>query len=418
MRAFALPVLLFALFGAAAAAQESCGVCHGEHGQSEALGVHAAAGVGCVVCHGGRAGALDVAGAHDGGVHVVRGARAAVALCGGCHADPARMRGFGLRTDQLLLYGESGHGRRLAEEDDPDVATCVSCHGAHGVLPHTDPRSPVHPRMQTETCGRCHADAELMKRYELPADAPALHRDSVHGRALLERGALNSPACSTCHGSHGATPPGADEVGRTCGRCHAPAREHFERSPHFEPAREGVIEECVSCHGNHAVAEAGDALLIGSEAGHCAACHRDGSEGAAAGAALYGQLSEFDAMLRSAEEALARAAARGIFAERESDRLGQARAVRAQARPLVHTLSPEALGERLEVGRGMVEETLEGLEHKQRELRDRRVLVTVFFGAVLLLAGVLFVHAREVAGRALGVPGALEPEPHAGRERG
>jgi hypothetical protein len=403
---------------AAPAAQESCGVCHGEHGESEALGAHAAAGVGCVACHGGRAGPLDVAGAHEGGVHVARGPRASVELCGGCHADPLRMRGSGLRTDQLLLYAGSGHGRRLAEEDDPDVATCVSCHGAHGVLAHTDPRSPVHPRRQPETCARCHADAEKMRRYELPADPPALYRDSVHGRALLERGALGSPACATCHGSHGATPPGVDEVGRTCGRCHAPAREHFERSPHLAPAREGVIEECVSCHGSHAVAEATEALLIGSEAGHCGSCHRDGPELAAVGAGLHARLSEFDAALRAAEGALARAAAGGIFVERESDMLGQARAVRAQASPLVHALSREALDERLELGRGMVAETLEGLEHKQRELGDRQVLVLVFFGVVLLLAGVLLVHAREVAGRATGSPGALEPGPGAERGRG
>lgn len=414
----ALALLFAFVLAAAPAAQESCGVCHGEHGGSEALGVHAAAGVGCVDCHGGVAGPLDVAGAHGAGVHVPRGPRASVELCGGCHADPGRMKGSGLRTDQLLLFADSGHGRRLAEEDDPDVATCVSCHGAHGVLSPADPRSPAHPRRQAETCGRCHGDTEKMQRYELRADPPALFSDSVHGRALLERGSPSSPACATCHGSHGATPPGVDEVGRVCGNCHAPAREHFERGPHFEPARAGVIEECVSCHGSHAVAEATEALLIGSEAGHCGSCHQGGPALAAVGAELHAQLAGFDALLRSTEDALARAAASGIFVERESDMLGQARAVRAQASPLVHALSPRALDERLELGRGMVAETLDGLAHKQRELGDRQVLVLVFLGVVLLLAGVLFVHAREVAGRATGSPSPLAPERREEHERG
>lgn len=416
MRALAL--LLSLVLAARPAAQENCETCHGEHRVSEALGVHAAAGVSCVDCHGGVAGPQDVAGAHGTGVHVARGPRASVEQCGGCHADTRRMKGSGLRTDQLLLYADSGHGRRLTAEDDPEVATCVSCHGAHGVLSPVDPRSPAHPRRQTETCGRCHGDAEKMQRHGLRADPPALHGDSVHGRALLQQGSSSSPTCTSCHGSHGATPPGVAEVGRVCGNCHAPEREHFERGPHAEPARAGVIEECVSCHGSHATAEATEALLVGSEPGHCGSCHRDGPALAAVGAELHAQLTGFDALLRSTEDALARAAAGGIFVERENDLLSQARAVRAQASPLVHALSPRVLDERLELGRGMVAETLDGLEHKQRELGDRQVLVLVFLAVVLLLAGVLFVHAREVAGRATGSPSPLEPERYAEHERG
>src|SRR6185295_3368905 len=108
------------------------------------------------------------------------------------------------------------------------------------------------------------------------------------------------------HGSHGAVPPGVDEVGRTCGRCHAPVREQFERGPHAAPARAGKIEECVSCHGSHAVAEASEALLVGAEPGHCGACHADGSSAAEVAASLHAELGAFDAELRSAEEALAR----------------------------------------------------------------------------------------------------------------
>jgi len=391
-------------------AEQSCAVCHGEEGRTEVPGAHAAAGIGCVACHGGVAGPLTADEAHATGVRVPRGSRATVELCGGCHADAERMRGFRLRTDQLLLYETSGHGKRLAAEDDPNVATCVSCHGAHGVLPASDPRSPVHALRQLQTCGRCHADAELMQRYELPADVPELYRGSVHGHALLERGALSSPACTTCHGSHGATPPGVDEVGRTCGRCHTPAREHFERGPHLAPARDGTIEECVSCHGSHAVAPATEALFVGSEAGHCGSCHQRDARALEVASNLHAQLTGLDGEVRSAENALSEAARSGLFVERESDRLAQARALRGRAVPLVHALSPQALSDRLEPGRGMVAETLGGLEKKRRELDDRKVLVLVFFVVVLCLAGVLLVHAREVAGRATGAPGSFEGE--------
>lgn len=417
MRRAALLGLALAALAAPSAAQESCITCHGEEGVVEARGVHATAGVQCIACHGGVAGTVDLAGAHGTALRVARTPRARVELCGGCHADAERMRGFGQRSDQLLLYATSGHGRRLAEADDPDVATCVSCHGAHGVLAHTDPRSPVHPARQPETCGSCHDREELMQRYGLRADVGAQFRASVHGQALLERGATNSPACATCHGSHGATPPGVEELGRVCGRCHTPARAQFERSPHLAPAREGVIEECVSCHGSHAVAEATPELLVGAQAGHCGSCHARDAAVVATGSALHGHLTGFARELAAAEAALSEAARGGLFVEHERDLLARAQDVLGQAVPAVHALSEPALDAHLEPGRGMVQETLEGLAHKRHELGDRKVLVLVFVGALGLLVGVLLVHAREVAGRATGSTGPVASGSPAGAGR-
>jgi len=405
------------LLGAArvAPAQESCGLCHGELARAEQAGPHLAAGVSCVACHGGVPGAVEVASAHGKALRVARMPRAQVELCGGCHADPERMRGFGLRTDQLLLYRSSPHGKRLEEADDPAVATCVSCHGTHGVLAPSDPRSPVHPRRQPETCGSCHGDAELMARYGLSADPPHLYRDSVHGRALLLEGSLSSPACATCHGSHGATPPRVDEVGRVCGNCHTRVLESFERSPHLAAARDGLLQECVSCHGSHAVVPPSAAMLVGGEAGHCGSCHASSPEIAAVGARLHDALGEFDASLVATEADLAAAERRGVFVEREADLLREARSLRRRASPAVHELSPEALDAVLERGRGMVAETRESLQHEERSLVDRRWLVAVFLGVDLLLAAVLLIHAREVAGRAAGAQGAFGSR---GGERG
>jgi predicted CXXCH cytochrome family protein len=384
------------------AGQESCAVCHGEAGASEQDAVHARAGIGCVDCHGGTAGVLELPAAHGALVRVPRGPRATVELCGGCHSDPERMRGYGLRTDQLLSFWTSAHGERLAEADDEDVATCASCHGAHGVLPATDPRSPAHPFRQVETCGRCHADEVLMGRHALSSDQTRLFAASVHGRALLEEGSLAAPSCTGCHGSHGATPPRVDQVGRVCGRCHTAAEERFEQGPHLAAAREGLLEECVSCHGSHAVDEPSVEMLTGGGPGHCGSCHERDPEATAVGDRLHSTLAAFDAQLRSTAERLALAERRGILVEPESDRLREARALRLRAGPLVHALSPQALEDLLELGDGMLAETEEGVEQRERELRDRRVFVLVFLGADLLLAAMLLVHAREVAGRATG----------------
>jgi cytochrome c553 len=392
-----------------ARAQESCAACHGEFALLERETIHARAGIDCVACHGGSPGVFELPAAHAGLSPLPAGPRAGVELCSGCHADPGRMHGFGLRTDQKLLYDTSAHGMRLAESDDPAVATCISCHGAHGVRPTSDPRSPVHPQRQPETCGRCHADQALMARYELPADTLELFRGSVHGRALLERGSLASPACADCHGAHGATPPRVDEVGRVCGSCHRPALEQFERGQHLAAARQGLLKECVSCHGSHAVTPPGLQMLTGGEPGHCGSCHQRDPEVLALGAGLHAALSGFDRDMQAAEQALAEAARRGSPVEHARELLVEARALRRAAAPVVHALSPGALDDLLEPGRGLLASALERVELERRAQRDRRILVLVFVGVVLLLAGVLLVHAREVAGRAFGPGSSYAP---------
>lgn len=240
-------IALLLLFAARAGlAQESCTTCHGELGQLESSRVHARAGVSCVSCHGGVPGALTVEEAHAGGVWLPKDGLASVEHCGGCHADSEHMRGFGLRTDQLIDYWISSHGKLLREDPAARTAGCVQCHGAHGILPADDPRAPTHPRNQPQTCGQCHSDAGLMAERELRADCVELYRDSVHGQALLDQGLLSSPACADCHGSHGAMPPRVEELGRVCGQCHAPAAEAFRAGPHREAARTGAMDECLS----------------------------------------------------------------------------------------------------------------------------------------------------------------------------
>jgi len=406
----ALSILALAFLARPSAAQESCAVCHGELAQAELATAHARAGIQCVDCHGGVAGALEVAAAHGADLRRPESPRAGVELCGGCHADAERMRAFGVRTDQLLLYRSSPHGMRLAEADDPNVATCITCHGAHGVLPASDPRSPANPRRQPDTCGACHANEELMAAYELSSDPPRLYRESVHGQALLGRGSRASPACTTCHGAHGAAPPRVEDVGVVCGSCHTQALTHFEQSAHLAPARDGRLQECVSCHGSHAVARPSVGMLVGSEAGHCGSCHAESPESAAVGARLFESLDTFDARLHAADAALASAEQRGVFVEHATAFLREARALRHRAAPVVHALVPQALEDVLERGRGLLNEAFDGLEREQRSLRDRRIFVAAFLLVDLLLAAVLLIHARGVAEHASGRPGDYEPE--------
>ncbi|HXH27861.1 MAG TPA: cytochrome c3 family protein [Candidatus Polarisedimenticolia bacterium] len=78
--------------------------------------------------------------------------------CGRCHGDIRIASKYGLSTEKVASYEESYHG--LASRSGVlTVANCASCHGVHGILPSSDPNSPVNKANLKKTCGRCHPGA-------------------------------------------------------------------------------------------------------------------------------------------------------------------------------------------------------------------------------------------------------------------
>ena len=386
--------------GQARAPKQQCTVCHGMEAQELAQGVHADAGLSCTSCHGGNPEALDLVEAHGSELRSLKGPLDGVRHCGGCHGDAQAMRLHGLRTDQASLYFTSPHGQRLQADAGAAVATCVTCHGAHGVLRPTDPRSPIHKLNQVETCGSCHSDPELQQQYGHTADAPAEYRSSRHGEALIDEGHLASPACTDCHGSHAAAPPGVDNVGMVCGHCHTVVRSYFEESPHFEAVEQGLMGECVSCHGDHGVQKASADMLVGGEPGHCGSCHAGQDDGALTVAnGLAALLSDLDLEIDRTELQLLEAAKRGLFLEREQGYLDDARDLRVRAAPLTHTLSADDLSDLMSRGQAMIDLTRESLAVKERWFRDHRIFTGAFLAVTLLLVLLLLSYRREVYGR-------------------
>jgi len=277
--------------------------------------VHAAVGISCQDCHGGNP---DPKLAEDPGAmdpkfaaNPYRGApkRADIPrFCGRCHSDPEYMKRFrpGLRVDQEREYATSVHGKLLAQ-GDTKVATCVDCHGVHGILAVNDSRAPVFPKHVAETCGGCHADPRRMAAYHLPDGRPlpvdqlARWRRSVHAAAMFDKDDLTAPTCNDCHGNHGATPPGLESVAFVCGQCHGREADLFRASakragfaghneqlagaggkcstchePPEPQARLTTIHgfsECATCHDNHAIVRPTVAMLAPLPAIPCAFCH-------------------------------------------------------------------------------------------------------------------------------------------------
>ncbi|HET8797022.1 MAG TPA: cytochrome b N-terminal domain-containing protein, partial [Thermoanaerobaculia bacterium] len=296
-------VLLGMLFGATqmGAADTSCTLCH-EDIKGFAADVHAQVGLSCHDCHGGNpdpALAGDIAAMDPAwAANPFRGKpeRAAIPeLCGRCHSSAAFMKRFNpaARVDQVAEYWTSRHGQ-LLRSGDTRVATCVDCHGVHGIRSRAQPDSPVHATHVAETCSHCHSDAKKMGA--IPVDQYARWRVSVHAKAMFDKGDLTAPTCNDCHGNHGATPPGVESVSFVCGQCHAREAELFRASKKHEQwlahnelmagascgdchdgKRAGVklahFTECVSCHENHGVVRATVAMLGIVPDTPCAFCH-------------------------------------------------------------------------------------------------------------------------------------------------
>jgi len=127
--------------------------------------------------------------------------------------------------------GRASSGRRLRASSegehpwiDEGVATCVDCHGKHGILAVKDSTSPVYPTLVARTCASAIPTSSGWRGVFTMTGRWARSVRSMVSRcaraALLEKGDLAAPACNDCHGNHGAMPPGVDSVANACGTCH------------------------------------------------------------------------------------------------------------------------------------------------------------------------------------------------------
>jgi predicted CXXCH cytochrome family protein len=307
--------------------------------------VHSSRGFSCVNCHGGDQSQSDKKRAMNPAAgFIAKPQPAAVApFCGKCHSNAELMRTYNpaLRVDQEAEYKTSVHSKRVAQ-GDTRPATCISCHGSHGVRAVKDANSPVYPTRVVETCGRCHVDADYMKSYSLPTDQLAKYMTSVHAEALFKKLDLSAPTCNDCHGNHGAAPPGAASVANVCGTCHVRQSELFQKSPHkpvFEVLGTG---DCLACHNNHDTSHTSDAMLGNDQAAVCTACHSEGAGFETAGRMrrAVGQLSE---RIGSADALLDRGTQLGMEVSRVKFELNEARNHLIDARVVVHSFSADEL---------------------------------------------------------------------------
>ncbi len=146
-------------------------------------------------------------------------------------------------------YASSVHGDALLSESNPDVPTCINCHAVHNI---GDPTTALFRVRSPELCAECHADVELMEKYEISTDVFDTYVADFHGTTVTlfehqdPEAETNKAVCYDCHGVHNIKDPDDPEAGikanllETCQQCHPDATANFSDSwtSHFRPSLE------------------------------------------------------------------------------------------------------------------------------------------------------------------------------------
>ncbi|MFI5057349.1 MAG: cytochrome c3 family protein [Candidatus Acidiferrales bacterium] len=402
-----LALLVVSAWGALTGAQtqSTCLDCHSAldppmqvTAQKFALDIHAQAGLNCVSCHGG-----DTTKADMDAMSKKAGFRGKIersqipALCGRCHSDGAYMRQYNpsLRTDQLSQYKTSVHGKLLAK-GDTKVAVCTDCHSVHDLRPASDTRSKVHPLNVAQTCSRCHADAAYMKAYSIPTDQFDKYSASVHHDALVVRGDLSAPTCTTCHGNHGAAPPGVDSVQNVCSKCHVFQDQMYLKSTHKAAFQSASLPGCVVCHSNHAITHPSDAKLGAGPQAVCMQCHSPGDTCDQARVEMLNGLTHLDNSIKEANLVLGVAESSGMEVSQARLDEDQARDALTKARVTIHSFRTDLVNQDIQEGLKLAAKNLQAGKNAlaERDYRRRGLGFALVF--ILMVVAGLFLYIRQI----------------------
>jgi hypothetical protein len=384
--------------------ENTCISCHQELGGKHAditsdwsESVHATRGVGCVSCHGGDPTQKDAEASMDmdAGYLGPLPKERIPGLCGSCHTRVDLMRPYDLSTDQFDQYWQSQHGQALLE-GDPNVATCFDCHDGHRVLKTSDPASEVYPRNEPAMCARCHADKTLMAPYDIPTNQYELYQTSVHGIAMLQNQDLRAPTCSTCHGTHGAAPPGFQQVANVCGQCHATTEDYYLQGAHRTGMTGEAAPRCVTCHGRYDVQPATRDLFLGTEERHCGSCHPPGSEIAGQVTTMYEALKQADDAYEEAEKTIASAIEQRLIMAQQEELLQKARTPLIESRALQHTVNLADVEAKAQESLEISVQTKASAEEALAELDTRRLGMFVALAVILVTIAALVLIKREL----------------------
>ncbi|MEJ2262982.1 MAG: cytochrome c3 family protein [Anaerolineales bacterium] len=148
-------------------------------------------------------------------------------------------------------YLTSVHGSALIGEGNPDVPTCIDCHGVHNI---ENPTTAQFRLRSPEICAKCHTDPQIMDKYGISTDVLQTYIADFHGTTvtLFQKEhpdqQTNKPVCYDCHGVHDIKPVNDPQEGlrirenllARCRVCHPDASANFPDAwlSHYIPSPE------------------------------------------------------------------------------------------------------------------------------------------------------------------------------------
>jgi cytochrome b subunit of formate dehydrogenase len=261
--------LTFVFLGAlqaalAGSADEACAGCHEQAKQIQGS-PHAA--LGCTGCHEKHESYphpanvpkpecsqchADIAAKHAGSVHgqAIKNGNTAAPDCAVCHGSAHEVKftksadfhkgvpeTCGMcHTEIAAEFQQSVHGKAV-NEGIAAAPVCTNCHGEHSILSPKNKASSVNAGHIRETCGQCHGNVQLSRRFGLPDDRLVSFDASYHGLAA-KAGSQSVANCASCHGFHGikassdpTSSTNPKNLPKTCGQCHPGAGTRFALGP-------------------------------------------------------------------------------------------------------------------------------------------------------------------------------------------
>jgi len=245
----------------AQSAGEVCASCHAD--QAKKIQGTAHADVGCATCHQRHetyphpAGVpkpqcaqchATIVGEHAASVHgqALKQGNQAAPTCDVCHGDPHETKDTksasfhqavpdtcGMCHSEIAeQFKSSVHGQAVAR-GITEAPVCTNCHGEHEILSPKSAQSSVNAAHIRDTCGQCHGNVQLSKRFGFPSDRMVSFDASFHGLAARS-GSQSVANCASCHGVHNILPSSdprstinPKNLAATCGHCHPGAGTRF-----------------------------------------------------------------------------------------------------------------------------------------------------------------------------------------------
>ncbi len=275
----------------------ACVDCHQPHKIRNEFYDYGMANADCLRCH-----ANQNLKAHDGRSMAVNpteieGSRHAKISCSQCHSEVqvSHLRPCETITHKVDCskchdalgqdYARSIHGQ-LTAKNDPVAPNCRDCHGTHGILGKTDPKSTTFPTNIPTLCSRCHAEGKkaALRYTGVQHNIIQNYTESIHGKGLLSSGLTVTATCTSCHTAHRILPAkdpdstvNPKNVPATCGKCHNGIEEQFVNSVHSPTVTTSgkALPVCSTCHTAHTITRTDDTGFELGIMNTCGKCHAE-----------------------------------------------------------------------------------------------------------------------------------------------